>query len=37
MPASEADTSMAVSAVGPTDSRVEALNSTATRAGKSEA
>jgi len=37
MPASEADTSMAVRAVGPTDRRVEALNSTATSAGKSEA
>ena len=36
-PLSEADTSMAVSAVGPTDSRVDALNSTATKAGSSEA
>ena len=37
MPVSEADTSMAVSAVGPTDSRVEALKSTATSAGSKEA
>ena len=37
MPVSEADTKMAVSAVGPTDKRLDALNSTATKAGISEA
>ena len=36
-PCSEVPTSRQVSAVGPTDSRVEALNSTATSAGSREA
>ena len=37
LPPNEADTKMAVSAVGPTDKRCDALNSTATNAGSSEA
>ena len=37
MPLSEADTNIAVSAVGPTDKRCDALNNTATNAGNSDA